>query len=75
MCETGKLFVNRILSTLRKAPDKGYVTLDQGFAKDIAWFNQFKPIKWFCILLQRITNPHHHNVRGCVPYRYGRVLE
>ena len=36
-----RLFVNRILSTLRGAPDKGYVSLDQGFAKDITWFNQF----------------------------------
>ena len=36
-----RLFVNRILITLCEAPDKGYVTIDQGFAKDITWFNQF----------------------------------
>ena len=36
-----RLFVNRILNTLRKAPEKVYVKLDQGFAKDIVWFNQF----------------------------------
>ena len=36
-----RLFVYRILNTLREAPGKGYVKLDQGFAKDIAWFNQF----------------------------------
>lgn len=38
-----RLFVNRILATLREAPDSGAVRLDRNFLKDIAWFNQFLP--------------------------------
>ena len=33
-----RLFVNRILSTLRSMPKYGYVKLDRNFYKDIAWF-------------------------------------
>ena len=36
-----RLFVNRILATLKAAPDNGYVTLNAEFIKDIAWFNAF----------------------------------
>ena len=36
-----RLFVNRILATLKAAPDSGYVALNAEFSKDIAWFNAF----------------------------------
>ena len=36
-----QLFLNRILSVLRQAPDRGYILLPRGFFKDIAWFNKF----------------------------------
>ena len=36
-----RLFVNRILATLKLAPDSGYVTLNPEFHKDVAWFNKF----------------------------------
>ena len=36
-----RLFVNRILATLKAAPDSGYVALNAEFGKDIAWFNAF----------------------------------
>ena len=36
-----RLFLNRILSVLRQAPDRGYILLPRGFFKDIAWFNKF----------------------------------
>ena len=36
-----RLFVNRILAVLKMAPDRGYITLNKDFTKDIAWFNAF----------------------------------
>ena len=36
-----RLFVNRILATLREAPERGCIHLSQEFKKDIAWFNSF----------------------------------
>ena len=36
-----RLFLNRILSVLRQAPDRGYILLPRIFFKDIAWFNKF----------------------------------
>ena len=36
-----RLFVNRILCTLRSMPTHGYRELDRNFYKDIAWFCQF----------------------------------
>ena len=39
MCQAARLFVNRILATLREAPEQGYVKLSDEFHKDINWFN------------------------------------
>ena len=36
-----RLFVNRILATLRESPEHGCIQLSQEFKKDIAWFNSF----------------------------------
>ena len=36
-----RLFVNRILATLRESPEQGCIQLSQEFKKDIAWFNSF----------------------------------
>ena len=36
-----RLFVNRILATLRESPERGHINLSQEFKKDIAWFNSF----------------------------------
>ena len=38
-----RLFVNRILATLRKAPENGPVNLTTGFQRDMAWFNTILP--------------------------------
>ena len=38
-----RLFVNRILSTLREAPATGRIELSQAFHSDVAWFNAFLP--------------------------------
>ena len=34
----GRKFITRILTTLRKAPDVGWVHLDEDFKADVAWF-------------------------------------
>ena len=36
-----RIFVNRILATLRRMPSCGYSKLDRSFYKNIAWFCQF----------------------------------
>ena len=36
-----RLFVNRILATLRRASPKGYIELDNAFLQDIRWFTKF----------------------------------
>ena len=38
-----RLFVNRILATLRQTPKDGNITLSPEFKRDMAWFNAFLP--------------------------------
>ena len=38
---SARVFVNRILDTLRKIPDKGNIVLSDEFRKDILWFIKF----------------------------------
>ena len=38
-----RLFVNRILATLREAPENGTFSLSQDFHRDVSWFNAFLP--------------------------------
>ena len=39
-----RLFVNRILATLRESPESGHTSLPPAFHRDIAWFNTFLPV-------------------------------
>lgn len=43
-CKPARLFVSRMLGTLRSAPQEGYVTLSTDFQKDIQWFLAFLPL-------------------------------
>ena len=43
-CETLRLFCNRLLETLRAAPNTGYVTLGPAFHADIRWILQYLPM-------------------------------
>ena len=38
-----RLFVNRILATLREAPATGLIKLSQEFHRDVNWFNAYLP--------------------------------
>ena len=38
-----RLFIGRMLATLRLAPERGSITLDKEFKMDIKWFSQFLP--------------------------------
>ena len=38
-----RLFVGRMLQTLRMAPDQGQITIGPSFAADVAWFRVFLP--------------------------------
>ena len=38
-----RLFLGRMLHTLRAAPERGYIKLDNEFKKDLWWFKKFLP--------------------------------
>ena len=38
-----RLFVSRLLATLRATPRQGFITLDEEFKRDVAWFATFLP--------------------------------
>ena len=40
-CQPNKLFLNRMLATLRQCPVAGEVTLDEKFKNDINWFCKY----------------------------------
>ena len=41
--KNARLFVGRMLTTLRQAPDSGHIKLDTEFKKDLKWFHIFLP--------------------------------
>ena len=43
-CPTLRLFVNRMLETLRAAPDHGYQRLSPAFKADVHWILQYLPL-------------------------------
>ena len=43
-CKPVRLFVSRMLDTLRKAPAQGSTALDSEFQKDLEWFLSFLPL-------------------------------
>ena len=42
-CAASRLFVGRMLETLRAAPPQGSIPLPQGFRLDLEWFSNFLP--------------------------------
>ena len=42
-CPLARVFINRMLDTLRTCPLTGLVPLSQGLQKDIAWFRAYLP--------------------------------
>lgn len=42
-CKPARLFVSRMLDTLREAPHQGMVTLSTDFQKDVSWFVDLMP--------------------------------
>lgn len=42
-CKPARLFVSRMLDTLRSAPPSGYIELPDSFQRDVAWFLAFLP--------------------------------
>jgi hypothetical protein len=61
-CPPARLFVGRMLHTLRMAPDKGQTKLGTSFQADIAWFVAFLP-QYNAIHL--INPPKRHFVIQC----------
>jgi len=43
-CKPARLFVSRMLDTLRAAPATGHIPLDAAFKKDLDWFLSFLPL-------------------------------
>ena len=43
VCPPARLFLNRMLDTLRQCPEQSSVTLSPEFHMDLAWFDQFLP--------------------------------
>ena len=52
-----RLFVNRILATLREAPDNGPINLTREFQRDMAWFNAFLPHFNGKVYFDKLTKP------------------
>ena len=42
-CKPARLFVARMLHTLREAPPRGEIQLDNEFRMDLSWFEKFMP--------------------------------
>ena len=43
VCPPARLFLNRMLDTLRQCPEQGSFTLSPAFCKDLPWFDWFLP--------------------------------
>ena len=61
------LFVNRILQTLRNAPTKGRIPLNEDFHKDINWFRKFMvAFNGITKIHKKTSNPIHLYVDACL---------
>jgi len=56
-CKPARLFVSRMLDTLRGSPTTGYVTISSEFQKDVQWFLEFLP-HYNGIQLLQLDPPH-----------------
>ena len=43
VCPSARLFLNRMLDTLKQCPEQGFFTLSSEFRNDLAWFDRFLP--------------------------------
>jgi hypothetical protein len=61
-----RLFLNRMLATLRRCPQLGFVTLDQDFKKDIIWFvKHMRDTNGIYLLDQNFGDPIIIQVDSC----------
>ena len=49
--------MNRILATLREAPENGSINLTPEFQRDMAWFNAFLPDFNDKVYFNKLSNP------------------
>jgi hypothetical protein len=55
-----RLFLNRMLATLRSCPPTGSINLTLQFKKDLAWFAHFLPSTNGIFIIQPEAPPQHH---------------
>ena len=66
-----RLFVNRILATLRQTPNDRTVTLSPEFKRDMAWFNDFLPVFNGKVYLDKYKTHPYKFIHGCMLNRRG----
>ena len=61
-----RLFVSRLLATLRATPRQGFITLDEEFKRDVPWFATFLPKYNGIHLIDSSTNNMQIEVDSCL---------
>jgi hypothetical protein len=65
--DPARLFLNRMLATLRACPSKGYIQLSTEFKKDLHWFQRFLPAtNGVYIIREQLTTPRVIKVDSCM---------
>ncbi len=77
-CKPARLFISRMLETLRAAPEVGLVQLNDCFKRDINWFLTFLPRYNGIHIIQSSRDTQHIEVDSCLTgcgglYREGRT--
>ena len=67
VCPPARLFLNRMLDTLRQCPEQGSFTLSPEFCKDLTWFGRFLPTTDGTFLIhQDDRHPVHLYIDTCM---------
>ena len=67
VCPPARLFLNRMLDTLRQCPEQGSFTISSEFRKDLAWFDHFIPTTNGMFLIHKDDrHPLHLYIDACM---------
>jgi hypothetical protein len=60
-CKPARLFLGRMLATLREAPPSGHVQLDEDFRRDLNWFREYLPLT-NGVYMMELARPNPANI-------------
>jgi hypothetical protein len=76
VCKPARLFVGRMLATLRACPTSGYIALQNDFKQDLSWFRRYLPTCNGIFMLQPAQpHPVHVWVDSCTSGCGGMALD